>query len=369
MARCPCLLSRHRHFPPLRSPTSPTVISLLLGMPAAFVFPRSCAWPASSAPRLEPSVLTESFLISSTRNATAFCDAQFPQGPLQGFAQELQNTCNVLVAHHKSGTVLLRSLRNELMGILRPGSPDYRHGRCDDELPPQSRAVHLWCGHCGRGGPGMHRCDGANLTSRVERALIAGCRVVHVVRAPKRLVASQHLYEARLAAVGAYDTLSHKHRYYSALRAGNWRAMWRATWTVVRPHVELQEALLRDTLERHDGCSLTLDLDGDFGRHYDASVMKILTHLAPRASARTVCELILRAARHDVTRPSLSTADMEARSGTHVAPRNTTRAAEDEMRALTALGERWEASGSEASLEQHESTFAQYMDVLRGSAW
>jgi hypothetical protein len=159
-------------------------------MPAKFTFPRSCPWPSNA----------------TALNAT-LCDAQPPPSSPSPFTRELLHApCNVLVTHHKSGTHLLRSLRNEVVATISPGARAYHAGDCDDQRPPDARRIQLWCGYCGANV----RCDGANLTARIERARAAGCRVVHVVRAPTRMLASQQLYETRLAAAGKYDTLSHR---------------------------------------------------------------------------------------------------------------------------------------------------------------
>ena len=247
-----------------------------------------------------------------------YCKA-LEQAGSESHTVQAGSQCIVLVAHHKTGTHMMRHLRDLLVRFLGLRASAARSSK-KDRLDPSG--MTFWC------SAGGQQLALAQAT--------AGCRIAHVVRSPSSTLGSLLSYnEGMFESHKPSDGVRYGDPFDVAWRAHNRTAMWEASFASSKFKATSRDVL--QTLERTlngdphgdqhgsqhgrtpvscpsgdhspadgsaDGRShtFTLDLDADFATDFDGTLAKLVPFLLPHATPVDVCALRILAAQFDYSR-------------------------------------------------------------------
>eukprot|EP00729_Bicosta_minor_P012434 gene12433-213_t len=331
---------------------------------------KQCEWPAVTlaGPEWNNELPPRWFNQTRGSNASHFCSSTLggPGATTTTTTNRRDDPCIIIGTHHKAGTHLSRALRNlvaEHLGLKMFGS-----GKCDGlgsvdgkrdkvRVPYEPTGLKFLC----------HLDD-----EQLKVAEQTSCKVVHVVRRPSRMVSSQHAYQLALRQVdfNFRDGMSENDPFYKALQNKDWRGMWGATYSFMKPKISTMLASITQSRNAHTGCTLTLDIDADFRDNFDDTITALLMHILPGRSPQAICEMRLAATAQDTSRHGVKVD--ESRGGSHIASLRTIRAREQELKTILSseeLGDENSGSGWSAQLKSEDAKFDAAMELLERSSW
>mmetsp|Transcript_17030 Transcript_17030/g.20630 ORF Transcript_17030/g.20630 Transcript_17030/m.20630 type:complete len:421 (-) Transcript_17030:780-2042(-) len=257
----------------------------------------------------------------------------------------------VLSTHHKTGTHLLRNIAN--MIFMAADMKPKHVGFCGfikmNAGNTWANKLQMWCS---RGGKRFRS---------VEQGY--DYRMVQLMRHPRKMLISQHLYQTALATSKQHysDQVDRKKSlFYIGLRKKNTHMMWMGTFDKMIPIIDDMIDQMNQTIGNKN--IVTLDMEDHFFVDFDKTVKTIFDHLLmDRVTPQQRCELRVEASFQDTQRFG----DQVDRShaNTHVAPQSKKEIAIEELDQFLQLEEE-ETKAYREKYAQWLKIYKEYTDIL-----